>query len=903
MLNNIIDMNAMLLNLIAFREYFVKGIIPVGYLILIIQCWAVLRHKLPNLNKLFNFYRIIFTSYVCLSSIIFLFDQKWSHFNISIVVVFAINNVMKIFREPFDIPDISLKEVNFSKHRNGNIKLGTIFNNKQIVGTFKLGIEDIKRHILIYGQTGTGKTTFIKNLLYNFSRKYPKIPFILFEFKEEYNDLPDLIENVEIISPGRNFFFNLFDHDIFSGQNYVEILFDSLKSCQILEDNADFSPQMEKILVDVLKLVCKNKKQQSWKYFFEQLDFYCRLNENNIPMIKQTMISITNRLRRYYEGSLSKVFKFSTQANKISELLEKNCVVDLSSILRFGGSKEDVIFFANMILKWIWEKNMSKKSTNQLEHITIFEDASYMASKKILETSKLSTYLEDIALLLRGKGEALITLTTTLDISKNIILNSGTKFFFKFNEKTEDLIHYIGIQEADDLRINELTTGYCITKIDSIPDPFILRCNKTIRYFKTRKKTKNTRVRKKSKISSKKGTTGKIIAPNITTKKKISIKKSKKRKNKKSNKPKHNITTELKNKNIKKDLESNPQPDESSKQSKNIKIKETINPNVLHSLKNQLSKVEEMYLIENYKFCIKESLSIYVNLSQMLYLGEKFERIEEIVAFEENIVIPDEFFSAFTHKFQEIKFNLERNRDIPESALKSIKYMKKIFIYFQDKFKIAIKRKEITKKINKTEKVPEEKIISNPDSHLYLKIIHYDKDKKPKIFFELGNMQQICIENNFSELLDYNSPDSSEISDEKAIITQNFKIDSKWSQNKVEFLKILIILDTTVINIPIGQKIQKIQETLENLIHTIKKEKKNFYAFYLSDVEKRQKFKQQLIEQSFILKNLIKKCYEEINKISEDLIKSNHFDQNQGIEQLEMVIQELMVFENSSSIQ
>lgn len=51
------------------------------------------------------------------------------------------------------------------------------------------------------------------------------------------------------------------------------------------------------------------------------------------------------------------------------------------------------------------------------------EDAQYFAPQDIMKKSKLTTYLEDIALLQRGAGECLITLATHPDISKEILAN------------------------------------------------------------------------------------------------------------------------------------------------------------------------------------------------------------------------------------------------------------------------------------------------------------------------------------------------------------------------------------------------------------------------------------------------------------------------------------------------
>ena len=419
---------------------------------------------------------------------------------------FVLNRIKKLK----DIPNFSLPKIEKRKIRSGDIKLGTIFQERKAMKGFKLQINDLQRHMLIYGQTGTGKTNFVKHFLKTFTKSYPDIPFILFEFKGEYQDLVEDIPSLKVIKPGTNFSFNIFDHDTFRREIYVEVLFDGLKSCQIIENNSDFSPQMEKVLVDVLRILSHEKENKSWDGFLEKLDQYVRKNDNKIPMLQQTAISLKNRLRRYYEGSLKNLFNFTPEANKISELLTQNCIIDLGNILKMGGSKGDVIFFANLILKWIWENDIKKKSTDVLEHLTVFEDASYIASKKILETSKLSSYLEDIALLLRGKGEALISITTTLEISRNILLNSGSKFFFKFNEKLADVIHYIGLSIEEKININELSIGYCIAKIDSIPQPFLL---KTAFFRGKKKETKKVHPLAKKKKFKFKDSDKKALTP------------------------------------------------------------------------------------------------------------------------------------------------------------------------------------------------------------------------------------------------------------------------------------------------------------------------------------------------------------------------------------------------------
>lgn len=411
---------------------------------------------------------------------------------------YIINTFYILYRPPEESPKIMLKKLSSNHFNVGKVYLGKILSNQNIFGNFNLDIEDLKRHIIIYGQTGTGKTTFVKNLLINLSAKYPDIKFILFEFKGEYNDMTELNKDIMLIKPGANFVFDIFENDIFPPDQYPEILFDSFKSCQILNESAEYSPQMEFLLISALKTMYRDNKTRNWNLFFKTLDGIMQKNVAQIPQLGQTIIGIKNRLRRYYDGPLRNIFLSTENSLKLSYLMNKNCIIDLGYLLKLGGSKEDVIFFANLILKWIWQFNMLKEPVEDLKHITIFEDCSYISSKKLLESSKITTYLEDIALLLRGKGEALITVSTTLDISRNIVLNAGSKFFFKFNEKVDDVAHYLGLLPIQIQNISELITGYCIAKIDSIPEAFLLRVDK----FKTLRKKKGNQLKIQKNQSS-----------------------------------------------------------------------------------------------------------------------------------------------------------------------------------------------------------------------------------------------------------------------------------------------------------------------------------------------------------------------------------------------------------------
>jgi len=355
-----------------------------------------------------------------------------------------------------------------------SIPIGRILRGKAKKQKFYLTLKDLERHMFICGATGTGKSNFLQNFLINFKKIY-NIPFFLVEFKGEYHFLQKKIDDVLILWPGDNFSINIFNPGVVSPIIHAERIFDILKSGKLLDENAEFSPQMEKVLVEILVKVCESKDFRNWKGFEYLCKEYLKRNKNEVPMLSQTLISIKNRIRRFSIGPLRNLFENENNI-KINDLFEKNVLIDLSSIIRLGGEKEDAFFFLNLILKYLWDKNLTKGAYNYngIQHITIIEDAQYFAPQDTMKKNKLTTYLEDIALLQRGTGECLITLATRPNISKEILANNGVVLTFKNHIEKDIMCELLNIDEENKNFLSILEEGQCIMRVNSIKEPFLL---------------------------------------------------------------------------------------------------------------------------------------------------------------------------------------------------------------------------------------------------------------------------------------------------------------------------------------------------------------------------------------------------------------------------------------------
>jgi len=193
-------------------------------------------------------------------------------------------------------------------------------------------------------------------------------------------------------------------------------------------------------------------------------------------MLKQTLISLNNRIRRFSIGPMKAVFDSNSELT-VSQLFNKKVILDLSSIIRLGGEKEDALFFLNMVLKYLWDRNLTRGAINYdgINHITIIEDAQYFAPQGLTKKSKLTSYLEDIALLQRGTGECLITIATRPNISKDILANNGVVLTFKNHIEKDIMCELLNLESDKKNYLSIMDEGQCIIRVNSIKEPFLLR--------------------------------------------------------------------------------------------------------------------------------------------------------------------------------------------------------------------------------------------------------------------------------------------------------------------------------------------------------------------------------------------------------------------------------------------
>lgn len=388
-----------------------------------------------------------------------------------------------ISRHQERIYEIHLQNPPDSVIKAGSLNIGKIIDIHGPSNDFLLSLDDLKRHVLVSGTTGSGKSTFIQNLIEQILIHFPTIPLLIIELKGEYNWMEKKYPNVKFYEPGKNLGVNLFE-TIGNPQIHAERVFDMMKSSFDFSELKDFSPQMEKVLIDIISLTCSNAEpsRRNFSTFFANAQKYINENKSRIPFLDSTWIGIENRIRRIASGPLSNVFDNKELQHDFDRVFKTLSIISLGNIVNLGGSKEDLSFFSNLILKQLWDINIASGPSKNINHITIIDDSQYFNKTQQETRSKSTNYFEDIALLLRGTGEVLIAVSTRPDISADVLSNCGLIVCFqtKFKEDIQKLQSMLHLTESQVSLLEILPEHTSIVKCNSYPYPFMIETRKPL---------------------------------------------------------------------------------------------------------------------------------------------------------------------------------------------------------------------------------------------------------------------------------------------------------------------------------------------------------------------------------------------------------------------------------------
>ncbi|MFX0133629.1 MAG: ATP-binding protein, partial [Candidatus Hodarchaeota archaeon] len=386
--------------------------------------------------------------------------------------------------------DIPLFEIppKLENHDKRKIKIGTIYHGDTLLYNSYIDLEELRLNMFIVGQVGMGKTEFTKNLLKELYKTAPNINWLVLEWKGDYKDLITRInEPVQVINAGSEenpLKLNIFDPNRANPENHAmkifsiikEIFKSSYKSHSYLA-NYELSPQMEKITRDILIECVRNPDKRSFKAFFNELkDYENKYFGREKSSISMSVTAIENRFQRFTTGVLGKILNTEKSNVNFQDIMNRKIIFDLSSIIFKEGTKEDVRLLINLILKYVIDQALRRGPTAELRHIVILEDSQLLVPEVLREVPE-TTLGEDIPLLLRSVGEAMISIATRPQISPDIISNSAIKVTFKLNQADDTIkvAKYQNLNEEQEQYLRLTKKQEAIVTTLNFPYPFRIK--------------------------------------------------------------------------------------------------------------------------------------------------------------------------------------------------------------------------------------------------------------------------------------------------------------------------------------------------------------------------------------------------------------------------------------------
>ncbi|MEM3588062.1 MAG: DUF87 domain-containing protein, partial [Candidatus Jordarchaeaceae archaeon] len=369
------------------------------------------------------------------------------------------------------------------------IPTALVLHKDREVYTCTLNPDDLCKGMAVLGKIGSGKTRFLTHLLKRLLIKRPQLPMLIFESKGEFVSLatiPEAKERVLVLRPGTEYAplkINFFDPGEIEPAEYSRKLLGFLT--EILENyfgsDSEFSPQMSRVLGEVLPEVIRNPSLRSFEGLFQTMDNYSIRNRETYTFVENTVLALKSRLELFRRGILKKVF--DTQKTNISpeDLLNKIVVVDLGPFLAQGGTKDAVQIILGVLTLQVFQVGLKRQNTASLQHLLVVDDARFLVPEIYnRRTSGDTTAIEDMITLERGKGQGVIVACQDPAVSKVVLANCATYVVFQlsFQSVSEKEFLELELGVRDEAQCQYLVSQpprEAVMRIPGYPYPFRVR--------------------------------------------------------------------------------------------------------------------------------------------------------------------------------------------------------------------------------------------------------------------------------------------------------------------------------------------------------------------------------------------------------------------------------------------
>jgi hypothetical protein len=349
---------------------------------------------------------------------------------------------------------------------SNEIEIGdTIFEGRYF-SKAGLKIEWLREHVAVLGATGTGKTSLVKHIIAQISER-TDIPWWIFDIKgTEYSGLAGQVEGeVLVLKPGldRSFIISLIDPDLGNDESCAYSTFIMLR--ELLREkgeSSELSPAMERLLRESIQMLAESLDSD---YSIQMLVKLVSKIATDDRTGRMTSDALLNRLQILCQEPLGEILSGGLGAIRISNLLDKRVILDLSHVARVGGMESARLLY-NLIAKRIFDSSMKRGVVSGLHHVVVLEEASNLVPESYSRQSSADvTTGESMVLLQRATGQGVIVVSTRPNISSNILANTATKIVFRLPYDSQIGGKFLSLTQEQEVYLRGMKLGRALVAI------------------------------------------------------------------------------------------------------------------------------------------------------------------------------------------------------------------------------------------------------------------------------------------------------------------------------------------------------------------------------------------------------------------------------------------------------
>ena len=383
-------------------------------------------------------------------------DSQASRRNLEILRLLADTQVRIDYQEKIRLPPPPPKVT------DGTFHLGSVIYPDSGYSRFGLTEQDLIRHVLVAGMTGSGKTNL--SLLILRQIRAQQIPFMVFDFKQNYRRLANepgegKIRIIRIGDKNCDFHFNpLIPPPGMDARHWMTIFIDVCKHAFFLGHGVEYF--MRKAIDNLYRRYRIYEGGKIYPTFVEMEKLLVKEYVKGREMLwmssaKRAVASLT------FEGILRDVLNVSNNGS-MQELLKQNVIIEMDNL---ASLERTFLIEAMMLWFYHYKKGLGRKT--KLDHLTLLEEAHHVLSERKERAEGEETVIEMSLRMVREFGEGLIVVDQQPSkLSQSVLANTATKICFNLGSGRDIQImgSAMNLTPEEVRHIDKLKIGEAIVK-------------------------------------------------------------------------------------------------------------------------------------------------------------------------------------------------------------------------------------------------------------------------------------------------------------------------------------------------------------------------------------------------------------------------------------------------------